>query len=388
MSTNELLLLLIALASAGGGFAVAKTTKSSPTPQNPPPAPPNPPPTSGDASSPPAATRKEDPEKDSVSANKSWHSSMLDQWAGAITALGTAAALLATYEVTKDLGKGDLGTIEGLLVLAGAAAFATGIALLLMIPISLRARSKVLIADALKRQQKLNDKAKPPGARSIVPSSSLFGYRDILEFDAANEAVVQQARACWLAGDDPPPELKTQIRLFAAQRRRVERLVATVELRHASRRAVRIAIGGITLAVLGFSAVSLLTNEGIRAGELADARVAHERALEVKVVDDALAAPGAVSTLPTTPSPVTVAFPDAARAASVLGSSDALPKGCWAARQGTALDMGEPPPGVPPGRQLFVAFSATEQCSPGAGWVKLSWRQAQAESAEATTPGS
>ncbi|GAA1146723.1 hypothetical protein [Nocardioides aquiterrae] len=400
MNESEALIIALAAAlSAGGGYAAAKAGAAKSAGAAPAPAPAQPAPAED-----PKPHAREDPEKaagEDASSGDSWRTGLVSQWGGVITTLSGLAAALGTYSLTKTLGTGDLSQRETYAVVAAAVAFAVGVGMLLMIPVSLRAKSKVLVADAVERQNRWNSK-KHGGRKGklVVPASSLFGYADITAFDRANEDLVKDLRETyWEQGQAPPPDKLARVRFFGQQRRQIEDIVATVELRRASRRAAIFAVAGMVLAVVGFTTATVINNSSVRDAKLTDARTerantvadartqqfykmvdaaqTHTRSLQTKVLDDALAQPSVGSVLPALPSAVVVTFPDGKTAADALGVPAAdLDAACWSERTGSALAVGEPPAGTDPNRVVFVAFPATKQCPAGAAWVEVGWRVA------------
>lgn len=398
MNESEALIVALAAAlSAGGGYAAAKAGAAKAAGAAAP----------GPAPSEPThdtkAADQEDPEKktdENATSGDSWRTGLVTQWGGVITTLSALAAALGTYSLTKNLGTGNLSWKETLLVVAAAIAFAAGVGVLLMIPVTLRAKSKVLVADAVARQREWNRNEKTGDKKLVVPASSLFGYTDITVFDEENEKLVKDLRVnYWQKGEAPPPEKLAQVRFFQQQREQIEDIVATVELRRASRKAAGYAVAGMVLAVVGFTTATVINNSSVRDAELADAQTerantvadaraqqfykmvdasqTHAHEMQTKVLDDALAQPSAGSVLPALPSAVVVTFPNVETAGDALGVPAAdLDAACWTERAGSALAVGEPPAGTAPNRVVFVAFPATKSCPAGVAWVEAGWRVA------------
>lgn len=302
-----------------------------------------------------------------------YRTSLFTEWSGFITTAGALAAAVGAYQLTKDLGKGVYSSPwQQVAVIVAALSFAFGVGVLITIPIRLRTGNVVLIADAVALQQQWNRSLVRSRDRKVVAPSSLFGFADISEFEAAYTALVTEARErYWSRNQAPPPSLTAKLTLFTEQRRAIEDAVATVRLRGASRVAILSAVIGLLLAVAGYSVATLLTNEAVRRGDLADAEVAQQRVLDKAILDDALAEPGARAVLPTKSQAVTVAIP-ASRAGDVLGLGTAAAAKCLD-RSGVALDIGTPPEGLPAERVVYVALTRTADCPAGAAWVEASW---------------
>lgn len=414
-ATESAVLIGTAAAAALLGYVAARRMGSSSSSINTAPPPP--------AQAPGAAAAAPDPATPPADGAASWSSKLFGEWSGLITTAGTLAAALGTYQLTKDIGKGELDQSDHLYVVASAACFALGIGLLITIPVSLRTRNRVMITDAVVSQRRWNRLAKLTFNRvrhRIVPPSSLFGYNDLVEFDDKISALATEMRSFWENGYDPPAEVRGRQQIFRGQRAQIEDLVATRRLRSASRRAVVKAAIGMILAVAGYVNATYVTNQGQREAEvvdsetenarevakaaadqsvkvaevevaqtndMADADAAHRRELEKLILEDSLADAAATQVLPALASTVTVSFPDVATAAGLFGQVEgAFEPSCAVAREGTALDIGGPPAGNPAERIIFVAFSRNATCRAGAGWVEPAWLGGATETPASTVP--
>lgn len=340
-------------------------------------------------------------------------------WSGLLTTAGAIAAAVGGYQLAKDLGKGNANGVDQIHAVLAVAAFAFGIALLITIPVSLRARNRVAISDAVRSQRRWNVAAKAVNwipsvnvRHLVVAPSSLFGYRDITEFEDATTALVKDVRTYWERGEEPPAALIGKLKIHRAQRARIEVSVATTRVRSASRRAVFKASAGMILAVAGFADATYITNHAERLATVADKTTEHDRevaklatqnsndvaaaateqknSIDQKILDAALAQPSLGDVLPTVPTDVIVSFPDAATAASALAvAEDGLAEACWNARAAAVYDVGASlDPLVPASRTIFVVFPRTDECRAVTAWIEPAWlRQppTPSESAPETT---
>jgi hypothetical protein len=336
-------------------------------------------------------------------------SSLFGAWSGLITTAGAIAASVGTYQLAKDIGKGETDGASQTLTVLATAGFALGIALLITIPVSLRARNFVTLADAVRSQKHWNFFAIGPIRKHlVVGTASLLGHGDIVEFESAMTSIAFDVRKFIAKGLTPPLHLTSELRVHNTQLERIERSIAMTRVRSASRRAVSKAGFGMVLAVAGFSFATLLTNHADRlaasrdkdteykrrvddvniatltsaavagtsqANHLEELRVAQVYKLEEKVLTARLAEPTAVHILPTVPSDVTVSMPDAATAAAAYGVTEStLDESCWTSRKGTTYDLGKSPdPKVPADRIVFVVFPRSELCRSVAVWVNPGW---------------
>ena len=322
MSGAEIIATVAAVIAAGTAAAVGVGAKqhASKEPATAPAAPATPPAADGKDGK-EAKEAKEGPDSDAARAT--YLSSLFGAWTGLITTAGTIAAGVGTWQLAKDIGKGETTSTDHLHVIIAAAAFALGIALLITVPVTLRARSFQTLDDVVRAQRRWNRLARIgiPWTRfklpkhHVVPSYALLGYDDAVAFSDGLNQLTTDMWTVAQQGGRPPDQMYGQLKLLQRQQSKIQASVATTKVRSGSGRAVILAGFGMTLAVAGFADATYITNRAVRAGAAADATIAQQRKtddaeqaqrfkLDEKILDAALTKPQAADVLPSTPSAI------------------------------------------------------------------------------------
>lgn len=310
---------------------------------------------------------------DREATGRAWAQLVLGAWSSLVKGLAVVAGFAATYELAQALGKGDAGWQWDVLV--SVAAFGVGVVLLLTVGVMLTTSSREWMSDLVRRDERRRAQQEhfqvSPGW-DIVDPETLLGHENPREFQEALIGVLRRVRGRWEMGQAPLPHEQKLLDAYRVQREVMLEEQARRKIERTSKFSTFVAVVGVVLAVGGYANAWYLTNLDARRAEVSDAEAAHVRDMEMQVLSAALERPGAQPVVPQLQSDVLFTIPDLDTAADVLGSDNADPASCWEDRPALALDWGNEAP-TPNGRDLLVAYVATNDCAAGSAWIDPAW---------------
>lgn len=257
---------------------------------------------------------------------------IIEGWKGLLTAAGAVGAAVVAKELTQNFGKGELDVGEMVSGVLAVVAFGLGVGILLTIPIVLTSRSRATMVDAVRLEKRRFGRMK-------IDPAVLYGYGSAEEFSQAMNLALTNARRYWERGLRMPPRVREPLTVFVQQSEQAQQHISANQLSAASRRAAVSAVAGMVLAVGGYGYATLVTNQGVRQGEVDDTATEARNGRIDKVLDHTLAKNSAASQVGfELPAAVVVTLPDAATAASVFGRPE-IAKACWTERAGTVFDI-------------------------------------------------
>lgn len=302
-----------------------------------------------------------------------WWRELSGAWAGLVKGLAAVGGFAATYDLAKALGQGDSAWQWELL--ASVIAFGVGVVLLLAVSVMLSMSNREWMSDLVwrvhRRKIRRAEWQLGPG-RDLVDRETLLGHEDPKEFQQHLLSILTHVRKRWEDGEKPLPHETQLLEVYQLQREAMLEEQARRKVHSASNRATLIAVLGVVLAIGGYANAWYLTNLDVRKAELADAESAHLRSMEVQVLEAALARPDAQPLVPQLQSDVVFTVPDRDTAAEVVGPDAVATPSCWQQRSSIALDWGNGGQ-APAGRDLLVAYVATEDCAAGSTWIDPAW---------------